>query len=474
MRLDGILHAAEVERILGDPAVEVTGVAHDSRHVSSGTLFCCVRGQREDGHDYAPAAVEAGAAALLCERELDVGAVTQVLVRDVRRAMGPIAAEFWGRPSERLSVVGVTGTNGKTTITHLLRSILDAAGLRCEVVGTLTGARTTPEGPDLQTKLARFVRDGVDAVAMEVSSHALALHRVDGTNFAVGVFTNLSRDHLDFHGTMEAYFSAKASLFEPERCAAAVLNVDDEWARRLLEQIRVPWQPYSLDLVDEVEVGLDSSRCRWEGVELRVPMGGRFNLSNALAAAVTARTMGLSAREIAAGIAASGPVPGRFEHVDVGQPFDVIVDYAHTPDGLAQLLLSAREAAAGRRVHVVFGCGGDRDPSKRAAMGEQAARLADRVILTSDNPRSEDPSAIIDAIVRGITDADERRSARSLLVRADRRAAIASALAGAAPGDVVVIAGKGHESTQTIGDSVIAFDDREVARELLMARSVAR
>lgn len=473
MRLDGILHGVAVERILGDAAVEVTAVVHDSRRVSEGALFCCVPGAREDGHDHALAAVESGASALLCERELEVGAVTQVIVSDVRRWMGPIASEFWGRPSERLTVIGVTGTNGKTTTTHLLHSIFTAGGHRAASIGTLTGERTTPEGPDLQAQVAEMVREGIDTVAMEVSSHALALHRVDGTRFAVGVFTNLSPEHLDFHDTMDAYFRAKASLFEPERCAAAVVNVEDEWGRRLVDQLRVPWQPYSLDLVDKVEVGLSWSRCRWDGTELRVPMGGRFNLSNALAAAVTARTMGLGSREIVAGIAASGPVPGRFEHVDVGQPFDVIVDYAHTPDGLARLLLAAREAAAGHRVHVVFGCGGDRDPSKRPAMGEKAARFADRIVLTSDNPRSEDPAAIIDAITSGIADADLRRSARSLIVEIDRRAAIASVLAGAAPGDVVVIAGKGHETIQTIGDTEVPFDDRQVAREVLSEKRVA-
>lgn len=473
MRLDGILHGAAVERIVGEPTVEVTTVVHDSHRVKPGALFCCVRGASEDGHDHARAAVRAGAAALLCERLLDVGSVTQVLVRDVRREMGPIASAFWGRPSERLAVVGVTGTNGKTTTTHLLASILQAAGRRCGVIGTLTGARTTPEGPELQEQLAAFVSEGLDAVAMEVSSHALALHRVDGTHFDVGVFTNLSLDHLDFHTTMDSYFAAKASLFDPQRCAAAVVNVEDEWGRRLVDELRVPWEPFSLELVDQLKVGLDSSSCLWEGVELRVPMGGRFNLSNALAAAVTARTMGLAPADIASGLAAARAVPGRLEHVDAGQPFDVIVDYAHTPDGLALVLLAARDAAPASKVHVVFGCGGDRDPSKRAAMGQQAARFADRVVVTSDNPRSEDPIAIIEAITSGIPDADERRSSGSLLVEPNRRAAIATALAGAAPGDVVVIAGKGHESTQTIGEDVIAFDDRVVAEQVLTARSVA-
>jgi UDP-N-acetylmuramoyl-L-alanyl-D-glutamate--2,6-diaminopimelate ligase len=466
VQLDGLLHDIHVERIVGDPNVEVTGVVHDSRAVTAGSLFCCVPGERVDGHDFAAAAAAAGASALLCQRELPVG-VTQVIVRDVREAMGPVSAAFWHAPSNSLAIVGVTGTNGKTTTTHLLRSIFEAAGRPAAVIGTLTGARTTPEAPELQAQLAALRDEGVEAVAMEVSSHALVLHRVDGTTFTVGVFTNLSRDHLDFHPTMEDYFAAKASLFTPERCHAAVVNVDDEWGRKLVDGLTIPWQPYALDLVDDLEIGAAGSRCRWEGVVLDIPLGGRFNLSNALGAAVAARTMGIDPSVIAAGIAAAGPVPGRFEPVDAGQPFQVIVDYAHTPDGLTQVLNAAREVAGDSRVHIVFGCGGDRDATKRGPMGEVAARLADRVVVTSDNPRSEDPDAIIDAIMTGIPDADTRRAARNLIVEPDRRAAIATALAGAAPGDVVVVAGKGHETTQTIGDVIVPFDDRVVARELL-------
>jgi UDP-N-acetylmuramoyl-L-alanyl-D-glutamate--2,6-diaminopimelate ligase len=305
--------------------------------------------------------------------------------------------------------------------------------------------------------------DGVQSVAMEVSSHALAQHRVDGAWFRVGVFTNLSRDHLDFHHSMEDYFDAKASLFTRERCAHAVIDVDDEWGRRLVDRVQIPWEPYSLDDVTDVDVGVRSSRCRWEGVELRVPLGGAFNLSNALAAAVTARVLGIEPGVISAGLAAAGPVPGRFEPVDAGQPFSVIVDYAHTPDGLEQVLRAARALAGDGAVSVVFGSGGDRDPSKRAPMGEVASRLADRVVLTSDNPRGEDPNTIIEAVRRGIKDPS------SVQIQPDRRRAIDLALRDARPGDVVVIAGKGHETTQTIGDEVLPFDDREVATELLEA-----
>jgi UDP-N-acetylmuramoyl-L-alanyl-D-glutamate--2,6-diaminopimelate ligase len=472
VRLDELLRAVPVKQIVGDPAVvEVTSVVHDSRAVTDGALFCCVRGALVDGHELAAGAVDDGAVALLCERTLPL-TVAQAIVPETRAAMGPVAAAFHGDPSHALDVVGVTGTNGKTTTTHLLQSVLEAAGRPAAVIGTLTGARTTPEATELQAQLAALRDDGIEAVAMEVSSHALAQHRVDGTWFRVGVFTNLSRDHLDFHHTVDDYFAAKASLFTPDRCASAVVNIDDPWGRRLAEQLTIPWQPFSFDLVEDIEVGAEASRCIWERIELRVPLGGRFNLMNALAAAVTARTLGISPAVIAEGLANVGPVPGRFEPVDAGQPFHLYVDYAHTPDGLEQLLLAAREIAGPNRfsdkrgrVLVVFGCGGDRDRTKRAPMGEVASRLADQVVLTSDNPRSEDPSAIIDAVLEGISDRSH------LVVEPDRRAAIGAAISAAREGDVVVIAGKGHETTQITGDTVVPFDDRAVARELMKARS---
>ena len=463
-RLADVLRDVTVQSFVGDPdAVEVSGVVHDSRAVRDGSLFCCVRGARVDGHDLAAQARGAGAAALLCERVLEVD-LPQAVVESTRAAMGPVAAAFWDHPSRSVDVVGVTGTNGKTTTVHLLASVLEAAGRQAAVIGTLTGSRTTPEAPELQEMLAGVRDGGGVAVAMEVSSHALAMHRVDGTWFRVAVFTNLSRDHLDFHEDMEAYFAAKARLFTPDRCAAAVVNIDDPWGRRLAGALEVPWEPVSLGLVEDTSIGLLSSRCRWEGVELRVPLGGRFNLANALSAAVAARTMGVAPATIAAGLAAAGSVPGRFEPVDAGQPFTVLVDYAHTPDGLEQVLREAKEVAAGHRVLVVFGCGGNRDATKRAPMGEVASRLADQVVLTSDNPRDEDPGAIIDAVLTGVSD----RS--TVLVEPDRRLAIGAALDQAGAGDVVVIAGKGHETTQTTGDLVVPFDDRVVAREELGRR----
>jgi UDP-N-acetylmuramoyl-L-alanyl-D-glutamate--2,6-diaminopimelate ligase len=463
VRLREVLRDIAVQTIVGDAdEVDVTGVVHDSRAVTDGALFCCVPGAVVDGHDFAEAAVRRGAVALLCERTLPVP-VPQVVVPATRAVMGPVAAAFHGHPSRELEVVGVTGTNGKTTTTHLLRSVFENAGRPAAVIGTLTGARTTPEATELQQLLASMRDEGVRSVAMEVSSHALAQHRVDGTWFRVGVFTNLSRDHLDFHQSMDDYFEAKASLFTRDRCAHAVINVDDEWGRLLVDRVQVPWEPYSLDDVTDVEVDVRSSRCRWNGIELRVPLGGMFNLSNALAAAVTARVIAIDDDAIAGGIASAGPVSGRFEPVDAGQPFTVIVDYAHTPDGLEQVLRAARDLAPQGIIAVVFGAGGDRDPSKRALMGEVASRLADRVVLTSDNPRGEDPDTIIEAIRQGIKDPS------FVQIQSDRRRAIARALDDAAPGDVVVIAGKGHETTQTIGDDVWPFDDRRVAAELLEA-----
>jgi UDP-N-acetylmuramoyl-L-alanyl-D-glutamate--2,6-diaminopimelate ligase len=461
VRLDELARAVPVRQVVGDLAVEVTSIVHDSREVTHGALFCCISGAAIDGHEFAATAVDAGAVALLCERNLPVP-VTQMIVPDTRAAMGPVASAFHGAPSRALDVVGVTGTNGKTTTAHFLRSILEADDRPARVIGTLTGARTTPESTELQSQLASFLQEGVRAVAMEVSSHALVQHRVDGTWFRVGVFTNLSRDHLDFHQSLNAYFDAKATLFTPDRCAAAVINIDDEWGRKLADRVTIPWRPCSLDLVDDIEVHAGWSRCVWEGVDLRVPLGGRFNLMNALSAALAARTLGAMPGTIAEGLAAAGAVPGRFEGIAAGQPFSVIVDYAHTPDGLEQLLMAAREVAGQRRVLVVFGCGGDRDRTKRSPMGAVAAQLADQVVVTSDNPRSEDPSVIIDAVLEGIED----RS--TVAVEPDRRSAITLALRAARPGDVVVIAGKGHETTQIIGDTELPFDDRVVARELLI------
>ena len=438
-------------------------LTHDSRQVRPGWAFACVPGERFDGHDFAAAAVGAGASVLLVERPLTLsGGVPQIVVSDVRRAMGYVSAEVHGRPAERLTMIGVTGTNGKTTTTRLLGEILRAAGRRHREMGTLSGARTTPEAPDLQRQLAGFVADGVDTVVMEVSSHALALHRVAGTRFDVAVFTNLGRDHLDLHESMEAYFRAKASLFTAELSDLGVTNVDDPHGRLLLDAATIPMLPYGRADATDVEIGLDHHGFVWRGHRFDVPIGGEFNLLNSLAALTAADALGVDPASASSGLAATPSVPGRFEVITrADESVSVVVDYAHTPEGLAQVLASARATSDGK-VIVVFGCGGDRDTDKRPLMGA-AAMSADLVIITSDNPRHEDPMRIATDIIDGI-DAHHRESCS---IELDRRVAIAAAIAAARPGDVVVIAGKGHETTQTTGDHARPFDDRVVARELL-------
>ncbi|MGI8754699.1 MAG: UDP-N-acetylmuramoyl-L-alanyl-D-glutamate--2,6-diaminopimelate ligase [Acidimicrobiales bacterium] len=448
--------------VAGDGTIEVTEAVHDSRAVGVGSLYCCVPGAHHDGHHFAADAVASGAAALLCERPLSLG-VPEVRVPSVREAMGPVAAALAGHPSEGMTVIGVTGTNGKTTVTHLLHDIVEAAGRPCGLIGTLSGTRTTPEAPELQHLLSELRQEGTTTVAMEVSSHALDLHRVDGTSFAVGVFTNLSQDHLDHHGDLESYFAAKARLFEVGRCRQAVINADDAHGRRLLKSVAVPAVPYTLDDTEELALDADGSRFTWRGERIHLPVAGRFNVSNALAAATVAALIGIDTPAIAMGLAAARPIAGRFERIDAGQPFLVAVDYAHTPDGLDQLLTAGRELAGAGRVIVVVGAGGDRDASKRPLMGEVVDRLADVVVLTTDNPRREAPEAISDAVQAGM-------AGRAVLhVEADRAVAIAWALSAADPADVVLVAGKGHEITQVVGDTAHPFDDRVVVLGALAA-----
>lgn len=450
-------------RVTGDPTITVGEAYADSRLVQPGALFCAVPGAITDGHDHARAAVQAGAAALLCERALDLG-VPEVIVSSAREAMGPLAAELSGRPAEDLAVVGVTGTNGKTTTIHLIGTVLGAIGESCGLIGTLTGARTTPEAPELQRRLAAMRAEGRSTVAMEVSSHALDLHRVDGTRFRVAVFTNLSRDHLDHHGTMAAYFAAKARLFEPGRCDVAVCNTGDPYGRLLFDAAQVPAVGFHIDDAEDLELRADGATFTWRGVRVEFGLAGRFNVANALAAATALEQLGYRPDQIAAGLSGSGPVPGRFERVDEGQGFLAAVDYAHTPDGLAQVLETARELAGTSRVVVVFGAGGDRDVTKRSDMGEVAARLADVVVLTTDNPRHEDPDEIIAEVRNGMEEPLE------LAVEPERDRAIAAGVAAAKRGDVLVVAGKGHETTQIIGEQVRTFDDRDVLRAALRSR----
>ncbi|MGK2930804.1 MAG: UDP-N-acetylmuramoyl-L-alanyl-D-glutamate--2,6-diaminopimelate ligase [Acidimicrobiales bacterium] len=455
---------------------DIAGVVHHAGKVIAGALFCCVPGSRIDGHDLAEQVVAAGASALLVERRLPVS-VPQVVVPSVRAAMGPLAACFFDDPSRAMTVVGITGTNGKTTTVSLLRAIFEAADLRCEVIGTLTsmpgGPPTTPDAPELQAQLATWRDDGVDAVAMEVSSHALAMGRVDGTWFAATGFTMLGHDHLDLHVDIDHYFAAKARLFEPERTSRAVVRSDDAWGARLIDAARVETRGFSLADASDLSPRPGGVSFVWREQRIELPMTGRHNVANALCAATIAEWLGIDVATITTGLAGVGSVRGRFELVDAGQDFTVAVDYAHTPDALEIVLEAARELAdtADGRVLVVFGCGGDKDREKRPAMGRIAAAAADVVIVTSDNPRSEDPDAIIAEILDGIPPDDRTASeaAGALLVRADRREAIHHAARAARKHDVVVIAGKGHETTQTFADETVPFDDRMVAREAARA-----
>jgi UDP-N-acetylmuramoyl-L-alanyl-D-glutamate--2,6-diaminopimelate ligase len=483
MELRELLAGADVAEIAGDHEVEITGLAYDSRRVQPGELFFCVRGERSDGHDFAERAVGAGAAALVVERILDLP-VTQVRVADARAAMPPVAVRFWGDPTARLRVAGVTGTNGKTTTAFLIRHVLEAQGTRTGLLGTVKrvvgGAeeeveRTTPEAIDLQETFHRMLEAGDEACAMEVSSHALALERTAGIRFAVAVFTNLTQDHLDFHRDMEDYFEAKRRLFLSAP-GAAVVNVDDPYGGRVAAELADAGSPPLITFSPgggdadfrALDVGFDASGSRFRclgpdgEVAVRTPLPGHFNVENSLAALAACRALGVPSEAAAAALADAGRVPGRFEPVDAGQPFAVLVDYAHTPDSLENVLRAARMLTAGRLI-AVFGCGGDRDRDKRPLMGEIAARLADSCVVTSDNPRSERPEAIIDDILAGIPE-----GADAVSVEPDRRRAIALALEEAMGEDTVVIAGKGHEQGQELeGGRKIPFDDRQVAMEEL-------
>ncbi len=484
MHLHDLLDAVDLLELTGDPRVEVSDLAHDSRRARRDSLFCCIRGAVTDGHDHAAAAVERGAVALLVERPLPID-VTQARVERVRSALGPLAARLFGDPSVAMRVLGITGTNGKTTTTYLLEAIARAAGERVGVIGT-TGARvdgaeepvelTTPEAPDLQRLLARMRDQGVGVVAMEVSSHALAYERVDGTRFTTVCFTNLSQDHLDEHKTLAGYFEAKARLFDPAFAGTAAISLDDAWGAELATRARdggLDVWTFGLDPRASVrgsalQLDADGSTVRLEtasGIDetFRLALAGMFNVQNALAAATTALATGIPVDAVLAGLEARIVVPGRMERMTGRQPFTVLVDYAHTPAALERLVVESRRLAGAGRVLVVFGSGGDRDPTKRAGMGAAVA-AADEVVLTSDNPRSEDPAAIAAAVEVGLRDSTAR-----YVVELDRRQAIRRALGEARANDVVVIAGKGHEAGQEVAGVVTPFDDRIVAREELEA-----
>jgi UDP-N-acetylmuramoyl-L-alanyl-D-glutamate--2,6-diaminopimelate ligase len=475
VELDALIRALAPTEVAGARAVEIVDLAHDTRKVATGALFFCVPGTRTDGHDLAWEAIERGATALVVERPLEVQ-VPQLVVPSVREAMAVAADVFFGEPTRELDVAGVTGTNGKTTTAFLLHAMLAAAGRSPGLVGTVEwqvgrerrpAPFTTPEAIDLQRLFREMLEAGNESVALEASSHGSALRRLDRVRFDALVFTNLSQDHLDLHGTMDEYFAAKRRLFVGAQPPPAAVNVGDPWGRTLASDLRdlhrAPLVTFGLDdqaeiRPEELEVTPRGSSFRAAGIEIRTSLRGLFNVENVLGAVAAGLLLDLDEHAIANGIASMSGVPGRFEAIDAGQPFTVLVDYAHTPDSLDNVLRAARTLAGGR-VIVVFGAGGDRDRGKRPLMGRIASDLADVVIVTSDNPRSEEPLRVIEDVLLG--------SGLDVEVDPDRRAAIERAVALAEAGDVVVVAGKGHEQGQEIAGAVHPFDDRAVVREAL-------
>jgi UDP-N-acetylmuramoyl-L-alanyl-D-glutamate--2,6-diaminopimelate ligase len=463
--------------------VGLTGVTLDSRRVTPGDLYAALPGSRAHGADHWAEARDRGAVALLTDPtglERVASEVPTVVVAEPRRVLGTVAAEVYGRPAERLRMIGVTGTQGKTTTTRLLESGLTGSGVPAAVIGTVgtrilgadvASALTTPEAPDLHRLLRRMVDEGVQACAMEVSSHALVMGRVDGIVFDVAVFLNLGRDHLDFHADMDAYFEAKARLFDPDHARRGLVDVETDWGRRMSTRSRVPVQTMDgggdradwwVDAVEASATGT-SFRIHGPGVEVAAgsPIPGGFNVANTLAAVAAAATAGYDAAAVAQSIARGPGVPGRLERIDEGQDFELVVDYAHKPDAIEAVLATLRPVTHGRLL-VVLGAGGDRDAGKRPLMGRIAARDADVVVVTDDNPRSEEPAAIRRAILQGTGSGPAE-----IVEVGDRRAAIAEAIRRAQPGDVVLVAGKGHETGQEVAGEVLAFDDRSVAREEL-------
>jgi UDP-N-acetylmuramoyl-L-alanyl-D-glutamate--2,6-diaminopimelate ligase len=489
--LGALAGSVEGARLLGPGEFPIRGLSYDSRQAKPGDLFFCVPGAKADGRLYLPDAIARGAVAAVVESEDGGLPVPALLVPSVRAAMPAIAARFYDYPSRRLKLVGVTGTNGKTTTTYLIESLARAAGSATGVIGTigtrindeqLPAERTTPEAPDLQSLLARMAEAGGDVgtvVAMEVSSHALCQDRTLGCEYDVAVFTNLTQDHLDYHGDMESYFEAKATLFTrypglSRKPFTAVINVDDPYGRRLAERSAGRVLTYAVEreaalraeAIEATPKGLSLRVRAPEGVfPLKLRLGGLFNVYNSLAAIGAARSLGIEWESIVTALERAQVVPGRFESVDAGQDFGVIVDYAHSPDGLKNVLRAARDLNP-RRLLVVFGCGGDRDRTKRPIMGQIAAELADRVIVTSDNPRSEEPGGIVHEIVAGIP----AGALQKVETEIDRRTAIRTAVGLCESGDLLVIAGKGHENYQIFAGETIHFDDREEAREALNDR----
>jgi len=490
MRLCELLLNVEVQSLNGDSETIITGITADSRQVQPGFLFAAIPGEKADGHDFLAAAVAAGASALLVSRPLAMATeqTSTIVVEDTRRALSRLAANFYGQPANKLRIIGVTGTNGKTTTTHLIEAMLQAAGINVGIIGTLGWraagqthqlAHTTPDALELQQILAEMVKLGVDYVVMEVSSHALALHRVVDCTFRAAVFTNLTQDHLDFHRTMEDYQSQKQKLFAglgagsagTEDCYA-VLNIDDAAYGDIAAACRCPILTYGIRnqadvTAREISYARNGSSLLAVFPDAVVPvkskLPGEFNVYNLLAALAVGWKEGIAPEQMATALELLAGVPGRMEPVEQGQEFAILIDYAHTPDGLANVLAAVKPLTAGKIISV-FGCGGDRDRTKRPLMGRIAAEQSDLVIITSDNPRTEPPHQIITDILAGVIASGKS----NYEVWADRRQAISRALARAEAGDVVLIAGKGHESYQIVGTERRPFDDREVARDLLL------
>ena len=514
MRLEEFLMLAEVEEVKGDRNQEVSGLSYDSRKVGAGQVFFAIPGEKTDGHDFVAEAIRRGAATIVCARKTaEAEGVAFVRVKDVRRVMGQWSAHFYQRPSQKLKLVGVTGTNGKTTVTYLIESMLRAAGIEPGVIGTINyrycgdeapAHHTTPESLDLQELMDKMLGAGVKAVTMEVSSHALVQERVRGLDFDIGVFTNLSRDHLDYHRDMDDYFLAKSRLFtdylkvSAKGNKAAVIYAADPRGRDLIAKLGSEnldiwsygesrqWDIHPVNVARDVAGLRGQIRAKNRTIEFTSPLIGAANLQNIMAATGVGLALGLDTDAVARGIGQLRAVPGRLEKVANDLGITILVDYAHTPDALEKVLGAVRRVAQGR-VITVFGCGGDRDRGKRPLMGEIAARLSDVVIVTSDNPRTEDPLVIVNEVEAGVRKTGLKKfrvskretldsgpeTERGYRVEADRRAAIRIALDAAQPGDSVLIAGKGHEDYQILGTKKIHFDDREVAREELERRAGA-
>lgn len=479
MKLLTLLQNIEHQVISGNPNdVEITGLCFDSRKVGPGTLFVAVTGLGEDRHNFIGAALEGGAAAVVAEREVDCGSGCYVVVKNARQALAVMAANFYGNPAKDLRIIGVTGTNGKTTVTHLMKEILDLKGYKTGLIGTnhhlignqeLSSGNTTPEAMDLHAILRKMCDEDVKFVVMEVSSHSLALDRVFGIEFETAVFTNLTQDHLDYHKTMEDYLAAKAKLFS--MCRKAVLNADDG-ACAALKKACGSTKPVTYGIDKKADLVAKNIRYSERGVlfdmaeaggsqEIRINIPGRFSVYNALAAAAACETLGISPEDIKKGLVLAKGVKGRAEIVPVLAPFTVMIDYAHTPDGILNILNTVNGFKRGS-VIIVFGCGGNRQKNKRPKMGEIAAKMADFCVVTSDNPRGEDPDEIIDDIVSGMNGYEDK------FVRiTNRREAISYALSRARENDIVLLAGKGHETYQVLGGETIHFDEREIVGELL-------